>query len=511
MKERGEKARRWRHRVPSGPLALGGAAGIVLVLGTAGTTGAQEAAAAGVSTEAKEGTFAAARSVVLERTAERLEALAAWCQERRLYAERDRLYERLIGLAPEHAQARRHLKYRKTREGWKRERYRAPKNYGSEELGEVARRLTQLEQEYREDLLALFERFDGEVGCEGGQRILDDLLVVVPDDPEARERRGEVRLGPSGDWVLRETAVGRGRRALLASRAREIVAGEIAVESCAPAGEEATLAWKAALAADHLRLLATCDEREAAGILRRSEGAARVFALVFDEEPSLPRDYTVYVLACRGTKRRFLQAHPRVDAAVRAQSGRLDSVWIPSTSALAVWSTSEEMRADQVVRQTVQRMLADTYGIGSDHAWAYEGFGLYLCELVTGSGDAVRNASSRQDAERWKKGLDLWEEARGLVASGERPDLRALLTRGLDELSRAEVLLSYALARYLIEGNGDGVPRLLDDVGRSGRSAAHCLELSLGVEPELLEERLIRWILETSAIADVDQPARVAG
>jgi hypothetical protein len=70
------------------------------------------------------------RKAFFARSVERVEALAGWCQEHRLYLERDRLYEALLGLSPDHAEARRFLHYRKIKDGWERQKYSAPENRG---------------------------------------------------------------------------------------------------------------------------------------------------------------------------------------------------------------------------------------------------------------------------------------------------------------------------------------------------------------------------------------------
>ena len=59
-----------------------------------------------------------------------LEDLADWCSKNGLAGERDRIYESILQLDPDHARARKGLRYERDKEGaWVRKRsYRAPRN-----------------------------------------------------------------------------------------------------------------------------------------------------------------------------------------------------------------------------------------------------------------------------------------------------------------------------------------------------------------------------------------------
>ena len=67
-------------------------------------------------------------------------------------------------------------------------------------------------------------------------------------------------------------------------------------------------------------------------------------------------------------------------------------------------AASPEARRDHALRQLVQRMLTDSYGLASDDAWILERLSVRLGELLTGNSDLVRTASLRDDAGRWKVG-----------------------------------------------------------------------------------------------------------
>jgi len=249
------------------------------------------------------------------------------------------------------------------------------------------------------------------------------------------------------------------------------------------------------------RVVAADLSAEALRILALAEGAAKLFREVFDEAPILPEDLTVYVLEGADAKREFLVR--RGDALVRSLAEEHDSLWIPRSSTLVLCGATSEIRRDHAVRQLLQRMLRDSYGLGPDAAWALEGFSLRLGELVTGSPDFVRNAGTPIDPGRWKKGEGLWRASRALLAAEPRPPLARLFSLRAEDLTREDLLLSYALACYLIEARSGKLARLLDEIGHGATGAGEpgmdaILEQELGLSPAALDARLARWAAEMS-------------
>jgi hypothetical protein len=137
-------------------------------------------------------------------------------------------HEALLALEPEHVEARRFLHYRRTKTGWERAGYSAPEDRGTEFQAEFAARRAALESEWCAALNDLSTRFDG--GHDPAPRawLYDDLVILAPDNAQARARRGEVQAEEG--WILEETAAGRARRAHLSLRAAELRAAEPACE-----------------------------------------------------------------------------------------------------------------------------------------------------------------------------------------------------------------------------------------------------------------------------------------
>jgi hypothetical protein len=436
----------------------------------------------------------AERRAVRARFAGEVEELAEWAQEHRLYLQRDRLYGALLALEPEHAEARRFLRYRRTKAGWEQQRYSAPQDRGSEFLAEYGTRRAALESAWCAALNGLAER---RAAGDGGQSawLADELLILAPDHAQARSRRGEVQAEEG--WILEETSSGRARRAHLLARAAGLRSAEPLPETAAPA-VGAVAGWREARL-PVARVVAADLGAEALSILALAQGAAALFREVFDEAPLVPDDLTVYVLDGADAKREFLARHG--DALVRGLAEEHDSFWLPRSSTLVLCGASREIRRDHAVRQLLQRMLRDSYGLGSEDVWALEGFSLRLGELVTGSPDFVRNAGTPIDPARWKKGEDPWRAARALLAAESRPPLARLFGLRAEDLTREDLLLSYALAGYLIEARPGKLARLLDEIGRGATgtgepSVGAILEQELGLAPAMVDARLARWAAE---------------
>ena len=459
--------------------------GTVVVLGVVGLA---------LPALAQRESFEGARYELLGRTEKQLEELAVWCHDQRLYLERDRCYEALIAIDPEHAQARKFLRYHKTaRDGWEQQGYKAPKNRAEEPLAELGRRRAELEAGFRTELAALAERFD----LAGAERtsLQDDILLLVPDDIEVRARRGEVR-GPQGAWILAETAAALERRPDLEAHAEILRGASVPIES--DAALEDSQSWRSALHSAHARLRGSCDAKESKKLLRHTETAVTLFELAFGEAPTLPDNYTIYVLGDSRSREEFLAEHPQAEASLQMLEHGFSSVWTADRSTLVVSSEDPEGRLGHTSRQTIQRMLAETFGISPSQGWAYEGFGLALAELVTGSPEVARNTGVFAGHWVWGDEKTLWTAASALVRSGKAPALQSLLSEDIAAFTREDVLLAYAFARYLLEGQGASAGKLLGACGYDMRPAAVVLEEVLGRDLATVEARFTRWVTDLS-------------
>lgn len=443
---------------------------------------------------AAQSSLEAARRELRATTAVEVEALASWCQEHRLYLERDRLYRALVELEPDHREARRHLRYRRTQAGWEALAYSPPANRAPEHLGEYHARRVKLEEAWRGGLSALVMRFEDELEERERHALEDEILVLVPDDARARERRGEVRDPVGGSWILRESAAGRARAAELEARAAGLRRVEHALERAALPPEIAFLPWKERLSAPDAQLSAVGPAEEAAQIVADAMLAAQLFREVFGEAPVLAGELTVYAFDRQETLDLFL-ANPLWrhlaggDVAERSRSIHI-----------AVGERSAEARRVAALERVLEQLFRGSFGIGDHSAWARAGLVRRWCELLRGTAPATDKARRGETASSL-------EALRTLLAAGHRPDLAELLAKPASELSPADELVAYALVRFVLEGSGTPCGVLLDELGRSSEGAERVLSRRLGFELDELEARLLRWISEASP-APAARPAR---
>ena len=159
---------------------------------------------------------AEARHIVVE-----FAELAKWCTQVKLLKTRNRLFESILTLQPNHAVARKWLRYKKNKEGkWVRGKYRQPKDFKPEHLSEFRRRREAITAAPCKRLLALLDSDDEEPSPGGRYLILTTVIAADPDNIEARQRNDEVKVG--NRWVLSETETARTRRKEFAASVREI-------------------------------------------------------------------------------------------------------------------------------------------------------------------------------------------------------------------------------------------------------------------------------------------------
>jgi len=155
-----------------------------------------------------------------------LEELANFCQKSRAYLERDRAYECLLVLVPDHKKARKTLGWawdRKAGEWARRRKYRPPENNKPEPAREARERRDALLAGHRDRMLALLRDTEG-VTLAQREAEIALLLRVNPDDPVLRDLNGEVKeVDGSGNerWVRKTTKRAFGTRQALEEQLRE--------------------------------------------------------------------------------------------------------------------------------------------------------------------------------------------------------------------------------------------------------------------------------------------------
>jgi hypothetical protein len=91
---------------------------------------------------------------------------------------------------------------------------------------------------------------------------------------------------------------------------------------------------------------------------------------------------------------------------------------------------------------------------------------------------------------------DWFSVASELFEAEGTPSLVFLLGREINDMREQDVLVSYILAAYLLEGHPQQTPLLLTRLGQ-GRHPVRVFEETLGYPIHTIEARLHRWLLET--------------
>ena len=88
------------------------------------------------------------------------------------------------------------------------------------------------------------------------------------------------------------------------------------------------------------------------------------------------------------------------------------------------------------------------------------------------------------------------EEGRRLLSGPNAPHLEFLLGKSVNNMRDEDLLFSYVLAAYLLEGRPKETPTILRRIG-AGNHPVKVLEEELGRPLREIEARLLRWLEET--------------
>ena len=176
---------------------------------------------------------------------------------------------------------------------------------------------------------------------------------------------------------------------------------------------------------------------------------------------------------------------------------------IAGTWKVALFEPDPARLLDCGVRHSIAHLLFRAFNLNTDKAWIFEGFGLYLTRetcgtrltwFSSGSGSANEGKNSVR-GKLMAKDANWMNAALQVLAKENPPDLGKVLQADLAKLSVDEVLVSYALAAYLIEGRSSSVPAVLKSVGE-GTASAEALQSALGMSVPELQARLTQWLKE---------------
>ncbi|MFT5151915.1 MAG: hypothetical protein ACI841_001902, partial [Planctomycetota bacterium] len=267
--------------------------------------------------------------------------------------------------------------------------------------------------------------------------------------------------------------------------------------------------WKTGGGTRRVRVLGTMMSSEARDTARLAHATGRYYADVLGGRVQLRPGFTIYLLRDPEQRDQLLSGYG-VEGETRRVLSSAAGGWIDAdrkvgrAHLLGEWDPKRSRRRDGAVRQSMGTLLLDDLWIGAKHGWAWEGVGLYLCYQLTGSretwffqpGQSGNGLATTVWLEMQTPGSDWFTLAEDILPGLPEGALEVLLHKHLNALSDVDLLLSYVLAAYLLEGRPIETPVILKKIGRGAPSDQVFAEL-LDVEPAVLQQRLLRWLRET--------------
>lgn len=433
--------------------------------------------------------------------------LAEWCKKRKLYRERDSIARHLILLDPDHRGARWALKYNRQGDKWVQSRnYRVPRSHASDANYEAYElQLAQVLDPFKTKLFVGLERNGRKLEAGAKEAVLRRLLVLTPNDLALRTVLGEVRFHDR--WVLEETL-----RAKQNPRGIRVLVEEAFETVERPKGDEpradeksVPFRWHAARRTPGVRVLGTTLRKEVDQTAEVAQAAAHLFHKVFHHGQPHRKGYTIYLLNGPMERDQLLDTLGGITHDARGQLGQAGGGWLKSNR-LAEWDLNPARRLDGAARQTIGALLMDAYGINGDHGWAWEGMGCYLVYHMTGTRLTYfferSGYSSTRKTTLWPTmqvpEVEWLSMARNLYRDQGPPSLTFLLGREVNTMRDEDLLASYVLSAYLLEGRPDDTPRILRRIG-AGEHPVLVFEEVTGLSMPDLEARLMRWLDEVLA------------
>lgn len=453
------------------------------------------------------------REVAGEEALPRLLELARWARSNKLYGYASQLHRGILTLDGDNRDARRALRYLRVSGKWRQSPgFYEPRNRASE--GDFG----PLESEYRDQLERALGPFrDGllarignprlAVSTEMKEEILRQLLYFEPESKYLHGALDEELV--DGRWLLRESArTLRGSVALrrlaqgCAERVEALERGTFTQDEL-----NSNLDLSSIARSEDVRVTGTVTKGEIEQAARTAQAVGELFEEVFGRPAHFRRGFSVLLLR---KPAELLDLGP---LAIARHSGagppRPDSPqvggWL-SYSEVAQWSPDRERRLDGLARQTMGAMLMDTYGLDARHGWIWEGVGIFLVDQLVGTRRTYFMETQQyvlEDADGlWRTladdGTDWLELAAERRAEGKWPGMQFLVGRPIASMRDEDLLLSYVLAAYVIQGWPDHAPGLLDRIG-AGEHPVHAFEAVFGWSMPQLEQRLERWLDEVLA------------
>ena len=445
-----------------------------------------------------EETHAAARTALVGR----LLALAQWCHDSELFEERDRAWRAVIGIETDNLEARKGLRYARNVDGsWKEPAPRPAKNRNPAALEKLQAKRSEAIGPFRDEMLVEIEK--EKVSPDTRKAVFAEILAVDPDDGSVHRLMGEARLDDR--WVLLESATGKTRRAALKAAIEAAKAAPSKATPTTPSDADKVLSenWKCGMEVEGVRVLSTGDASQCDKLSNACSITGAAFETALGTPPKFAEGFCLYVVAGASEKEAFIGKIPGLDDAQRGVLKRTIGGGLPGTWRIALFEPDPQRMLDCGVRHTLAHLLFNSFKISTSHAWVFEGLGLYLTREICGtrltwfcSGKGVAGEGKNSPRGKLMVSSSNWmNEALQSLTRDPAPDLAKVLEIDLPAMGVDDMLISYALAAYLVEGRPEEAPAVLKGIG-DGKKSAEVLQSALGLSTPELQQRLIQWLKE---------------
>tara|TARA_R110002126_G_scaffold4409_14_gene23208 strand:+ start:6441 stop:7865 length:1425 start_codon:yes stop_codon:yes gene_type:complete len=432
--------------------------------------------------------------------------LADRCQKDRNFLQRNVTYELLITLEPDHKEARKTLGYKWDR---KEETWTPPKRPKTPKDKDPALALEVMEARdvvltgHRDRVLAALAKAP-DLPKDRRLAIVKSVIQLLPDDATLRAAAGQVKH--KDKWIDESTArsltIREQREARIKELKKEI--GEPESTTSTPAEDALGQTWSGKLKTANLRILGTCSKTELTKIATYSQATVSYLNEIFKTEPI--KNANLYVLLGDGSKNSFMDKWPGLEPDKRTLYKQLFAVYLDFDN-LASIAPTDDKRLDAAVRLNVYRHLNHNWNVYEKHGWVNEGFGMYLTWQITGTRlvffvrDTEYTDPNQLELNDLNKKLregnvDWLKLAKKQLTGKKRVNLSFMLGRDVNQLTPEDLLISYALAAYILETQEPAVvTRIMKLIGE-GQPSAAVLEEELKVKLPKLPETLATWLDE---------------
>lgn len=434
-----------------------------------------------------------------DETVRELRALAEWARKKRALGFREKVYEAILHLRPDHKVARNMLGFKRTsRDGpWVRKStYKTRKDRDPSAAREGQTRLDTVLAAYRDQVLDVIGGLP-DTGAEA-KALLQHLEALLPNDRMLRAFLGHTEF--EGRWVLPETKSGTLRRRklrALGETERERFAGLVR-----PVEGELKSKWESGSQSDRYAVVGTVDS----GITRSGCILMDVAESVCDEilGTTNRRRGRAVTIILKGRGDALKHAHQNEAWRPKIPDiERLGGLTLPTGERLAFAEDPDRSRMScprQVISIGLKRRFKHRRG------WITEGVGQRFCWYAAGQHGPAYVNTKQTSKERARgevsvpESPDDWMKAAAEVLEKRGPAILAsVLTRNLNAMRGEDVLVAYGLAAYLIEARPDKFAPFLEASAKRHDVEAFTRE-TLGVANlGVFTARLQRWLAEYRA------------